>query len=416
MSAGFVHPAVVSRPSPVNRETAAKLLHAARSATAGDDGQDAIEWAFSMLPDSAGARRLRTVQLIERGDFESADALIARGLRQRPTDPGLSLLRARSLFAQGRLEMAGRELRLVLTRRPDHTRALVLAGRVALGLGEPREAVRLLGRAERGRGDRQILDMMANAWLDAGEPRLARKVIKQMPATPALLRARVLRTEGRFLEAAETLERARQDPDQSDYEAVTLTLFDLLEDTANLQRLRRLLAPLTLERPALLVRAGAAWLAMGAFQTAAVRMATLSRLPEYRSRALVVLLVAGSMMNRTMLARRVLERLRRMDEPIDGDGLAEAWCRGLLGRVLLDQCSARQAGTDPHTGRLRKLLRDAAKVLNEDLAAGEGLPRSERLHLQHHLAVCDQAAALVDDPEQIMPPAPYSAVSAKSVA
>ena len=62
------------------------------------------------------------------------------------------------------------------------------------------------------------------------------------------------------------------------------------------------------------------------------------------------------------------------------------------------------------TGRLRQLLRDAANVLDEDLAAGKGLPQSERLHLQQHLAVCDQAAALVDDPEQIMPPAPYSAV------
>jgi hypothetical protein len=155
---------------------------------------------------------------------------------------------------------------------------------------------------------------------------------------------------------------------------------------------------------------------MGAFQTAAVRMATLSRLPDYRSRALVVLLVAATMMNRAKLSRRVLERLRRMDEPLDADGLAEAWCRGLLGRVLLDQCSARKAGTDPHTGRLHQLLRDAAKVLNEDLAAGRGLSRSERHHLQQHLAVCDQAAALVDDPQQIMPPAPYSAVSAKPAA
>ena len=132
------------RPS-VDRLTAAVLLRAARRADAADD---TIEWASTIMPDRNPVRRLRIQQLLAHGNFEAADALIAQGLRRRPTDASLSLLRARSLFAQDRFDSAGRELRLVLTRRSHHRGALELAGKVAMRLGHPRQAVRLFQRAQ----------------------------------------------------------------------------------------------------------------------------------------------------------------------------------------------------------------------------------------------------------------------------
>jgi len=88
--------------------------------------------------------------------------------------------------------------------------------------------------------------------------------------------------------------------------------------------------------------------------------------------------------------------------------VAQAWGRGLLGRLLLDQCSARKAGADPHTGRLRQLLQDASGVF-EGALASEGSPsKRQRRHLQRHLAVCRQVSAQADD-EVADSPAPYSA-------
>ncbi len=382
-------------PTAIDREHAARLLRTARGAPENDD---AVEWAFSVMPDSRATRRLRIEQLLRAGNYEAADALLARGLRRRPTDASLSLLRARSLFEQESYDSANRELRLVLARRPEHRGALELAGRVALALGRPLRAVGLFERGERRRPDDAIRGLVAGAWLDAGRTRMARKVLRRMKSPSVLLRARVLRAEGRLLEATELLDRARRQTTGDQHDAVMCTLIDLLEETADLQRLRRLLAPLSLHRPAILARAGTAWLAMGAFHTAAVRMASLARVEGSRASALTVLMVAGAMMNRPRLARRALSRLRRITEPVDRKNVAEAWCRGLMGRLLLDQCSARKAGSDPHTGRLRLLLQDAATVMHDDLvAAGQSLPRAERGEIHRHLAVCEQVGALAED-------------------
>ena len=391
----------------LDREAAAQLLRDARRAHS-DDADDAVEWAYSTMPESLAARRLKIRMLLRQGNLEAADALIAQGLLQRPTNASLSHLRARSLFAQGRLEPAGRELRLVLAQRPRHRGALELAGQVARGLGDARRAVALLERAERRRPDDDIRSQLIEAWLDGDRPDRARKVLRRMAAPTALLRARVLRAAGRLLEARELLEQAAADPTAADHTDVMTELIDLLEGTSDLQRLRRVLEPVDTDRPAVLARAGMAWLAMGAFHTAAVRMAKLARVRGFRAQALLVLMVAAAMVNRTRLASRALERLRRIAEPIGPKTVAEAWGRGLLGRLLLDQCSARKAGADPHTGRLQQLLRDASGVFEEALAS-EGSPsKRPRRHLQRHLAVCRQVSAQADD-EVADSPAPYSA-------
>jgi hypothetical protein len=229
-----------------------------------------------------------------------------------------------------------------------------------------------------------------------------------MTAPSAVLQARVLRAEGRLLEARETLEKAAGSNATGNRAEITTGLISLLEETSDLQRLRRLLERVDIDQPAVLARAGMSWLAMGAFHTAAVRMSKLARVRGHRAQALVVLTVAAAMVNRTRLANLALARLRRTPEPIEPNVVADAWGRGLLGRVLLDQCSARKAGSDPHTGRLSQLLKDASGVFEEALATEGPMTKRQRRRLQQHLAVCGQVSAQFND-EAGEPPAPYSA-------
>ncbi|MHC4785394.1 MAG: tetratricopeptide repeat protein [Planctomycetota bacterium] len=261
----------------LGRERAARLLRDARRLgpegrqnLAGADADEAVEWAYSTMPDSLGARRLKIQMLLRQGNLEAADTLIAQGLLQRPTNASLSYLRARSLFAQGKLAPARRELRLVLAKRPRHRGTLELAGRVAFGLGDRRCTVALLERAERRRPDDGIRSLLTEVWLESGRPDMARAVLRRMAAPTALLQARVLRAEGRLLEARETLEKAARNAATSDRADITTGLISLLEETSDLQRLRRTLEPVGIDQPAVLARAGLSWLGMGAFHTAAV--------------------------------------------------------------------------------------------------------------------------------------------------
>ena len=380
----------------IDRAAAAVLLRAAHVTHGTDASDEAIEWAFTVMPDRRAAQRLRIGQLLTHGNYEAADALLGRGLRRRPTDASLSLLRARSLFAQDKFDAAAREIRLVLAQRPHHAGAMELAGQVQMKLGRPLRAVRHFQRAATRRPGDRAAAMVAQAWLTAGRTRTARDVVEQMDDPPPLLTSRLLAAEGRLLEATDTLDRARNEAHGTDYEDIVCELITRLEAQGDLSRLRRILVAVSTEHPVILAMAGNAWLSMGAFHTAAVRMATLARIRGYRARATTVLMVAAAMLNRSSLAERALRRLRRLDEPVEQFDVAEAWCRGLFGRLLLDQCSARRAGADPHTGRLQRLLRDAMTVFQDDLAhTGPSMPRTVRRDLQQHIEVCDIASAMV---------------------
>ncbi|MCZ6493959.1 MAG: hypothetical protein O6933_07750 [Planctomycetota bacterium] len=371
----------------VDRVMAARLLRTARSAAPDDD--DSVEWALSAMPDSLCTRKLKIELLLRRGDIESASALIAQGLLLRPTDAALGLLRARSFYAQGHFDRAGRELGLVIAKRPHHSGALELAGEVAHQTGDAKRAAEFFEHADQRRPSDRTKGRLGAAWLDAGRPDLARGVLQRIQMPTALLGARVLRAEGRLLEATETLVQAHRDQTHSDDDAIVCELIDVLEETADLKRLRQVLEPIDTNHPDALARAGRAWLGMGAFHTAALRMAKLARVSGYRAEALMVLLIAAAMINRPTLARRALQRLRRTEEPVERNAVAETWGRGLLGRILLNQRSARKAGADPHTGRLQELLEDAAKVFDLELFAGKSsLSPLQRRELQEHRTAC----------------------------
>ena len=246
----------------VERSQAARLLQAAHAA--GPDQDDAVDWAFTAMPDRRAARRLKIRQLLRHGDYEAANTLIAQGLLIRPTDAGLSLLRATSLFQQGRYGEAARELNLVLARRPHHGSALELAGKVTQRLGDPTRAAQLFERADkripRDRTRASLIDVLL--MLDPPDTKRARAVLGRMDRPSAHLQARVLRAQGRCLEAIEKLETARTDPADPDPPATMCALIDVLEESANASTLRRHLESVKTSECAVQARAGLAWLAI----------------------------------------------------------------------------------------------------------------------------------------------------------
>ncbi len=376
------------------RHAAARLLREARRAV-GDDVAEAVDWAFSQLPDSLGARRLKIQQLVDQGDLESASVLVAQGLLQRPTDASLTLWRARILYRRDQFEQCARELRLVLARRPHHFATLRLAGLAAHRLNAPVRAASFFARAEARRpGDVPTQQLLVEAWIDAGQLDKAGRVLSRIDSPPARLSAKYLRAQGRLLEAAEALEtalgRGRGDED----EAVLCDLITILEESGNMARLRHVLERIDVRQPAALARAGLAWLWLGEFRTAAVRAARLARVPGSRSIGLLVLLVASALLQRPTLVERALGRLRRSDDAIDPDVFADAWCRGLMGRLLQAQCNPRQAGADPHAGQLGSLLRAAERVFELQLTTATGLSTAHRRELKQCQAVCQEGLQL----------------------
>ena len=191
-----------------------------------------------------------------------------------------------------------------------------------------------------------------------------------------------------LLEAAETLETALAQDQGDEHEPMLCELIDILEESGNMAWLRRTLQRIDTRQPVALARAGQAWLWLGEFRTAAVRTSKLVREPGFGCSGLVVVLVAGAMLQRPKLAERALERLRCSDDPIDPKLVADTWCRGLMGRLLQSQCNPRQAGADPHTGQLGRLLGVAERTFQEQLASDTDLSNAGRIELKRRQAIC----------------------------
>lgn len=375
----------------IDRIQAATLLQEARNAK-DSVANDAIDRAFAQLPDSPGAKSLKIKQLINQDDLDEAGAVIAQGLLQRPTNASLTLLRAQVLFAQGKYDDCAHELRLLLLNRPKHFASLVLAGQIAIANDAPLRAASYFMRASsRPLSNRETLKLLANALNEAGQVREARKVLERITPRPLFLTAKILKAEGRLLEAADTFEAAAGNSVGSHREAAICELIAVLEEIGDMPRLKRILEPIDKSTPIALVRAGQAWLWLGAFKTALVRMASLSKVPGFICPALTIGLVASSMLNRHRLSERILEKLRTGESPADNQAMAQAWCCGLMGRLLLAQCDPKQAGADPRTGQLGLLLQDAVKIFDQQLGEhDDSLTASQLAELEHHRTVCQQ--------------------------
>lgn len=393
------------QPSTLDRKDAAGLLRAARAVTTGDDGE-AIDWAFLAMPDSIPARRLKIEHLLRQGDNDLAGTLIAQGLLQHPTNPSLTLLRARRLYAQGKVRQAEAELRMVLAARPHHCGTLELAGRVSAELGEASRAVEFLRQAAAERaGNDRVTGLLVQSLLDGGYADRAAGAMRRMDRPPTRLKARVLRAMGRLLEAVELLETAPPAGDSPEGpDDAFCELVDTLEEAVDLRRLRVTLDGIDLTRPTALARAGRAWLLLGEFRTAVVQMARLARLPQHRRDALAVLVVAAAMLDRLSLAERAVCRLQLTEEGIDAGSMADVWRRGSMGRLLLDQRTAGRTGSDPSPSQLDWLLKASADALGGELAAAGPTDREADVVRGRELERC--RAACLEAMGKTTPPRP----------
>ncbi len=394
----------------IGRLEAAHLLRASRSASP-EQIDEAVDWAFAALPDRKHARLIAIRRMLHHGDTAMADAQISQGLLQKPTDPSLTLLHAQSLFMQGQPRRAEREIRLVLKQRPQHKATLLLAAEIADTLGQYPDAIDRLERAlERDPDSDLIKSRLVQILLNAKCVNRAREVLRKMKSPMPVLEARVLREQGRIVEATDLLETARQTgPDgqaTSTYCKTLCELIDLLEHSGSLPRLRELLREIS-EDPAAddatKVRVGKAYLTVGEFRTAARRMAGFRRKERSQPDAMAVLVVAAAMLDRMKLAELALARLQRTPVGANPRIFTDLWRRAQTARLFLDQHSSQKAGADRNTSLLRPLMQSALDALQSSSAgtslASQGISPNRLAHHQGALLtalgrVRDAAAVL----------------------
>jgi len=356
--------------SSLDRVEAARLLRAARSSDLTGENE-AVEWAFAAMPDSRHARLLAARQRLACDDTEMADALLIRGLLQRPSDPSYTALRARSLLMQGKLSEADKEIGLAVSERPNHVRTLRLAADIATASDDPARAIDFLHRA---RGERpqceDIKARLTEVLIDAGRIDQASAVLQTMGAPSAVLRARLLRAQGRILDAIELLDTAQAaSNDSRDLDEIRREFIDMLEEVGDFGRLGALLRRIGSDHPELVLRASTACLTLGQFREAILRVAPLRRRLRDRPRALSILVVAASMAGRMSLARRALGRLQQAGDGARPAVMAELWRRALTARLFADQGNPREAGADRNVSLLLPLLETAVEVFAEEADA-----------------------------------------------
>lgn len=381
----------------LDRIATARLLLKARQAGPKDDEQ-LVDWAFAACPDSPAAMRMKITSLLHHGDHEAADAHIAVGLLRRPTDASLTFLRAHSLFLQKKNERADREIRLVLLRRPTHVGTIHLAARIASKLGEFEQAVILLRRILKLKGPLpELLEMLAEQLLLAGNVSEAAGVVNNLPVPSPLLKAKILRAQNRLDLAVSHLEDQIPSVVEAELrDGLLHELIDLLDELGHWPRVSELVSELDSTTPRAMARAAEALLALGRFDHSRELAEKLSRDPRHDSVALPVRLVAATLGNDHESAHTLIEDLERLAESAEPAKLASCWQHGLMGRIMLDQQDARKSGADSNPSLLRPYLKRALEDFDLELTStqrdGDEIPAVE---LQRDRSLC---LLLLDEP------------------
>jgi len=154
-----------------------------------DKAKALYERAVSAAPQAPEPRLCLARLLVAKGQMEQAENHLSEARKHNPDHEAIRLLWCRILLAKGRAEMAQRELEEALAQNPDW----------------------LAGRA-----------LLVEALLELGQSNAARAQFEKLPDGAAgslgltLLEGRLLRAEGKFARAAETLckavERAPRSP------------------------------------------------------------------------------------------------------------------------------------------------------------------------------------------------------------
>ncbi len=163
-------------------------------------------------------RRMNEVlALVRKGRRREALDAAEAALESYPESVGLRALRADILLKIGDLSKAGREIRWLLARRPDHPRILSLGGdlhRLEHRFDEAAQLyLRSLDLREDGYVRNRAVDMLLRLDRLADAERLIAEGLKKHPDDPWLLRrrARLLAARGENLEAVKILERSAGD-------------------------------------------------------------------------------------------------------------------------------------------------------------------------------------------------------------
>lgn len=379
----------------MSRHQAAQLLKLARTQGGGDVVNEAIDWAFAAMPDRAIVQRLKIRSLMRTGQFEAADALLAQALLIYPLDPVLSVLRAERLLSRGRPDSATREIELVLARHPHRTSALAVGARIASSIGDHVRASLLLERAVSLRpADASLRAQYIEALLAKGEPVQAARQLAYLYDAPATLEARVLRAQGRAVDALARLQAEwRLAKESASADELASMIIDLLEETGRLEELERFASSLEPTCPAALARAAQTWLALGRFDDALALGGQLLKRRAFVPIARGIVLVAATMKGNFGLAQRVVRQLITSTLTIDRISLAELWRRGMIGRFIVKHTALGKPSEGVEKSVLATYAQAAAELFREQLADVEmAADPAETAELLHLIRLCSLAA------------------------
>ncbi len=378
----------------LSRADAAHLLRSARRALQHNtsDASDRIGWAYLVLRERRSMVRLKIDWLLQQRLFDSADALIARSLMQDRDHPLMRWRYAKSLYEQGRVRQAEREMRAVVQQRPKHCGVLRFAAQVACALDNPRHAVALLTMAldEQPKND-SIRAELIDALLRAGLVARAAHMLTLMAAPPPALVSRVLRAQHRPLEAVDILRNALlAGSENCDRSELVSELALTLEEIGDGLTLEQLLtehdrindgAKLTLARSAMMFG-----IITPAMQIIDELIAEQSSCMRGALHAQVAINAVARDLNDSWRALRQLAATR---DGIDYRLMADCWLRAQLGRMLNDQGDARAASIDPSISLLQPMLQHAVDVLSAKLqSAATDDEQFDTAAIQQHLAGC----------------------------
>jgi len=126
---------------------------------------EALERAFDHDAECSLALEVRGRLRLARGEFQGAESDLRAGLSARFDDPDLRYFLALALMRSGDVDHARDELESILSRHPEHARALTAMALIELTRGHAVRACRLLDRAQSSRPDlaeiRAIRELMA---------------------------------------------------------------------------------------------------------------------------------------------------------------------------------------------------------------------------------------------------------------
>lgn len=377
----------------LNAGEAAALLRAAKRNPS--EASRLVDWVLLASPDSRSAQRLKVQCLLVERDFENADAMLARALLIRPHDRSFVMLRVKSLIAQSRLEHASRELEAALVAHPEWKAAIRIAAEVAEQLGNVNQACTLYARLMRLEPEKSwVRDRYIRALIEAGAVEHAEELLDRTPDAPRVLVARLRRQQGRLLDAVELLHEAVADSNDlsaAERDEALLLLLEMLEEIGELRTAQRLASAASARCPAARLHTGLLLLRQGRFVQAAREMAGLRDDDKLADDAMRTLCVAAALSGRPRLAKRAVARVSAGGRA-HIHAMIERWRRGMIGRVVRNQQSAKTAGADPCSSLLTPLIGDALATF--DALARDAMDAAgpvDAAEIRRHRAACVDA-------------------------